>query len=112
MQADLCEIVRTLIHRGRFDPTVTLDNIADNPEIVNKLRCATFDSTNDNLDIPGICAVNPKSTFSRQNFIIFLGGKMMGLFDKIKCESKSETGAPMVAEIATLQVCQPNTKPY
>lgn len=111
MQADLCEIVRTLIHHGRFEPGVNLDNLKDNVEVVNKIRCATFDSTNDNLDIPGICAVNPKSQFSRQNFIIFLGGKVMGLFDKIKCDSVSETGAPVVSEIAALQVCQPNSKP-
>lgn len=63
------------------------------------------------MDIPGICAVNPKSQFSRHNFVIFLGGKMIDLFDKIKCEPQSETGAGYVSDVATLQVCQPNSKP-
>jgi len=64
------------------------------------------------MDVPGICAVNPKSAFSRHNFIIFFGGKVMGLFDKIKCDAVTELGAPIVGDIATLQVCQSSTKPF
>lgn len=82
-QADMCEIVRTLISRGvlrgKDNNVVSLDQLHANPDVFDNIECAKYSDA-----APGICAAAGSSYFLKTNWSIFFGGDTIRVFDGTK----------------------------
>jgi len=105
----MCEIIRSLIHYGALDKTINLENINENRQVLNKIKCSKYDDSSQ----PGICAINPKSNFNRTQQIILLGGKVMSLFDTVSCDKRiiDSNNTPIKEMNSNIKMCIPNSLP-
>jgi hypothetical protein len=83
MQADICEIIRTLIVKGiirdKDSKNIVLTDLHSQAELLDQIECA---KTNDNVG--GICAVAGSSYFDAPGWTIIFGGDTIAVNDGTK----------------------------
>jgi len=77
-QADMCEIMRTLISKGilrdKENKTVKLNELHEHPDVFDNIECAKI-----NENAGGICAVAGSSYFEKTGWTILFGGDSIGV---------------------------------
>lgn len=77
-QADMCEIIRTLIAkavlRDKTNKVVKLADLHLTPDVLDNIECARLSE-----NAPGICAVAGSSYFEKAGWSIIFGGDSIGV---------------------------------
>eukprot|EP00801_Mesodinium_rubrum_P007857 Mrub_07870.p1 GENE.Mrub_07870~~Mrub_07870.p1 ORF type:complete len:231 (+),score=81.50 Mrub_07870:48-695(+) len=105
-QADMCELVRTMIKHKFFKvdensaASITLDELKDvYNSVFPKIKCAKGVGV-DGPEAPGICAVNSGSYYESSKWVILYGGELINVGVEIPPEDLTPEEAEAAAQEA------------